>query len=618
MSKRNAAKQRRLQAHQTQINRLTTMLTRLEAESQRLSTLRLILISVGLGASLLAARFASPTIAWSILLIVLMIFGGIVSVHRRLRQGIRRFIIWRTIKREQVARMTVDWDGLQKAASIPNSERTALEVDFDLVGERSLHRLMDTTVSAESSQRLRSWLNAGRADSAEITRRQALIRELAPLHTFRNTLILNARLVNAKNNKWDSRRLQIWLDQSEDAHLQRWLWLAIPLGILNAILFVLAQMGLVGSFWQISLLAYAAANVLAMRSTGQAFGDASYLRDALEELQAVFDQLEGFGYRGKTHLKALCACFVGGSSAESPSNQLRRVVRIVGGMGITMGNPIVAMLLHLLFPWHIFFTVQLNRLKAQLATQLPEWLDTWFELEALSALANFAYLNPHYQFPEQNHSVPYTATALGHPLLLDDSKVANSCTSGDIGSIHLITGSNMAGKSTFLRTVGINLVLAYAGTVVDAADFTFSPARLASCIRVSDSIADGFSYFYAEVRCLKGILDALSAEDQLPLIFFIDEIFRGTNNRERLIGSRSLIREMAGKHGIGLLSTHDLELVQLADEMATIRNYHFREEVVDQKMVFDYLLHEGPSPTTNALHIMKLAGLPVEIPTVMD
>ena len=170
----------------------------------------------------------------------------------------------------------------------------------------------------------------------------------------------------------------------------------------------------------------------------------------------------------------------------------------------------------------------------------------------------------------------------------------------------------MAGKSTFLKTIGINFCLAYAGGPVNASEFRTTPFRLHTCIRISDSITDGFSYFYAEVKCLKSLLEELNTIDGFPLLYLIDEIFRGTNNRERLIGGRSYVRMLVGKSGICFLATHDLELASLADEGSRIHNYHFRDSVQDGMLVFDYKIHPGPSPTTNALKIMRMEGLPVE------
>lgn len=132
-----------------------------------------------------------------------------------------------------------------------------------------------------------------------------------------------------------------------------------------------------------------------------------------------------------------------------------------------------------------------------------------------------------------------------------------------------------------------------------------------AAIKVSDSVTDGYSYFYAEVRRLKALLTHLEQDHEYPLFFLIDEIFKGTNNRERLIGSEAYIHALVGKHCIGAVSTHDIELVGLSEELPEIRNYHFQEEVVNGRMTFDYKLRKGPSPTTNALKIMELEGLPV-------
>ncbi len=160
--------------------------------------------------------------------------------------------------------------------------------------------------------------------------------------------------------------------------------------------------------------------------------------------------------------------------------------------------------------------------------------------------------------------------------------------------------------------LGVNFVLAFAGGPVNASMLRTSLFRIFTCIRVSDSVTDGYSYFYAEVRRLRQLLDALE-ESGLPLFFLIDEIFKGTNNRERLVGSRAYIRALVGRTCLGIISTHDLELVKLADTLPGVKNDHFREEVIDGSMRFDYTLRPGPSPTTNALKIMRMEGLPVDI-----
>ena len=299
-----------------------------------------------------------------------------------------------------------------------------------------------------------------------------------------------------------------------------------------------------------------------------------------------------------------------------PSRHFRQIQRVITAISLRM-NPVLQLILNLFGPWDFYFIKRLQQCKAELVNQLPAWLDAWYELEAAGSLANLAYLNPAYMFPRIVEAATgadqaiFGAQRMGHPLIPDGQKVHNTFSVAAAGQINIITGSNMSGKSTFLRTVGVNLVLAYAGGPVNADQLVTIPFRLVSCIRVSDSVTDGISYFYAEVKCLKGLLRELEATDSHPVLYFIDEIFRGTNNRERLQGSRAYIRALVGQSGVGLIATHDLELIQLADEMPAISNYHFTDEVRDGRMVFDYSIRPGPSPTTNALKIMRLEGLPV-------
>src|SRR5262249_6682174 len=200
--------------------------------------------------------------------------------------------------------------------------------------------------------------------------------------------------------------------------------------------------------------------------------------------------------------------------------------------------------------------------RVAIAAKMPTLLEIWYNLEALASLGNFADLNPEYTFPEfANDETPtFEAKALGHPLLSPAYRVCNDFLYRPPTQIVIITGSNMSGKSTFLRTIGVNLALAYAGGPVNADRLRVSLFRLFTCIRVNDSVTDGYSYFYAEVRRLKELLNLLEAEQSQPVFFLIDEIFKGTNSHERLIGSQSYIKALIGKNGIGVVSTHDLEL----------------------------------------------------------
>ena len=605
-------KERRQQALQRQVERLGRQRDRLEQAGDRASWLRLLTFAAGVSLSGLFFFLGYLRLFGLGLLATIVVFGIAVAYHRRIRLAMERFRIMTAIKEQQIARMGLDWEGLPPSVDRPDRP---LERDFDLVGDYSLTRLFDSAVSAGGSDLLRGWLAEPSTDAALIMARQRLIRELVSLSKFRSRLILNARLTFGAEGRWRPDRLLAWLERRlATGSLRNWLIMLSLLAGLNIIFFLLDLLGLGPPLWQATILLYAFLFLIRWREVGEPFKESSLIRDTLEQLVAVFRLLETFPHPGTPNLQALCRPFL--DSQGRPSAYLTQIKRIVAATGVR-GNPLIWLALNIVAPWDYYFAYRLDQRKEALARQMPAWLDAWFKLEAASSLANLAYVNPSYTFPgivepgEEPLPAVFQARELGHPLIPDEQKVCNTFAVPAVGQINIITGSNMSGKSTFLRTVGVNLVLAYAGGPVNAAELTTIPFRLFSCIRISDSVTDGISYFYAEVKCLKKLLLELEAAEPRPMFYFIDEIFRGTNNRERLQGSRAYVRALVEQAGVGLIATHDLELIQLASEMPAISNYHFTDEVKGGRMVFDYTIRPGPSPTTNALKIMRLEGLPV-------
>ena len=270
-------------------------------------------------------------------------------------------------------------------------------------------------------------------------------------------------------------------------------------------------------------------------------------------------------------------------------------------------------------PWDLFWASRLDHLRKELQGDLPKWLTAIAEIEAAVSLAEFNDLHADTCLPrwlEEDCALTLQAEDLRHPLVPRDRSVGNPILMDSSHACLLITGSNMSGKSTFLRAVGVNILLARAGARAMAETFEVKNCAVRTCLRITDSITDQISSFYAEVQELKAILDqaqeSSAQPDQPVLIYLIDEIFRGTNNRERLQGSRAYIREMLGmKRAFGLIATHDLELAELSRVNSSLKNLHFHETIEGGKMSFDYRIAQGPSPSTNALKVMRLAGLPV-------
>lgn len=582
----------------------------MERGSRRFSVVRMLIFLGTVMLCILAVYGINEAAGWMMIGLGIIAFNIVASYHRRLDRAMARHKIWLQLKTAQRARMQLDWPAIPSPPFAPIENEHPFAGDLDLAGQKSLQHLIDLAISREGSQRLKNWLFAAVPQPELIQRRQTLVRELTPMSRFRDKLLLNFALTTRE--PLQGQKFLAWLHE-ETPRSPRWLLpLFWVLAALNIALFALNSFGVLPRYWLMTLFIYGGLYLMNAERIKEIFEEAIFLDEELNKFGALLLYLEKYPYGKNLHLKNLCQPLL--VAKKRPSAQMKKIKLIVTAIGMRM-NPIVRAILNIVVPWDFYCAHLFDEQKSRLAKDLPVWLDICFELEALAALANFAYLNPEYDFPEivvAGSERIFQAQGLGHPLIPAKQRVSNDFSMCRAGELAMITGSNMSGKSTFLKTLGINLSLAYAGGPVCAGRLQTSLFRLFTCVKVNDSVTDGFSFFYAEVRRLKALLDELQKEHAYPLFFLIDEIFKGTNNRERLIGSRSYIRALAGQNGAGAISTHDLELTTLANTLPNLLNYHFREEVIDGRMVFDYKLHDGPCPTTNAVKIMKLAGLPVK------
>ena len=610
-------KQARLKVFDHQIQRLERKLTQLEALDRRFSWIRLAVLLVGGLVSFISFFFGPPAFGPIVLLISVTAFAFVVYLHRRLDRSLLRFRIAVHLNTGQAARMRLEWEHIPFDLAYSPDTSHPFENDLNLVGERSIHQLLDTATSNGGSLRLRDWLLQPVPDPNQVETRQAVIRELIPLIGFRQHLAINGAVASRDPTKrWQDQKLLNWLRmQVPGKSSHKTLLLLSILATINIILGVLYALQILPAFWVVPFMVYLVVYMARYRDMGDLFDESYEMQKTLDPLRNVLLYLESYPYARHLHLSRICVPFW--HSEKRPSRYLKRIALIASATSLK-NNPFIWAPINALLPWDFFFGYLLNQSRQQLHDLLPAWLDSWYELEALNSLANFAYLNPGYVFPQvfpevdSSEQPVFEARGLGHPLLPDDVKVPNDFRIDALGGVTIISGSNMSGKSTFLRTLGVNLCLAYVGGPVDATALNMIPLRLFTCIQISDSLSNGISYFYAEVQRLKKLLEALEKGDTYPLFFLIDEIFRGTNNRERRIGSRAYVQSLIQGRGVGVISTHDLELVKLADEVPGIRNFHFREDVQAERMVFDYHLRPGPCPTTNALKIMQLEGLPID------
>jgi hypothetical protein len=604
-------------SREPQLERLLRRFAALISAGQRVSSTftrwRLILFVTALICSITLYRMAWFQAGnWSLAVFV-AVFLVVAGYHNRLESRIHRLQLWQRIKQVNLARIRLDWEQIPEKSHGAHP-RHPFAKDLDLLGPHSLLQLLDTTVSSNGRERLADWLLMQPPEARVWAERQTLIRELAPRSRFRDRLILTARLLDEQ--EINGQRLAAVLQhQHHIPHLRLLLSVQTLLALTTAVLGVAALLNWLPGYWMFSFGLYALIYFLTDQGE-ELLEHAVGLHHEVDKFGTVLRYVEQYARRAGTALASTCRPLT--ETAAAPSALIRQVARVLYGISIK-AHPLVHLLCNVVCPWDLFFALRLQHVQRRVQAHLPIWLDRLAEVEAASALATFAYLHPSYVWPtsrttdsRDNGAGPsYTASALGHPLIPAAQRVTNDFVLEGLGRILLVTGSNMSGKSTFLRTVGVNLCLAQAGAPVCATTFAWSWSRLVCCIRIDDSLEAGLSFFYAEVKRLKAILDAAQDGAGPPVLFLIDEIFKGTNNRERLIGSRAYIASLASGHGFGLVTTHDLELTELEKSTPLLANAHFQETVAAGALQFDYRLRPGPCPTTNALRIMELEGLPV-------
>ena len=536
----------------------------------------------------------------------------------RLEARFRRFKALAEINDEGLHRLERDWPAMPlREPPEPPAPTPSFAGDLDLLGHASLQHLLNTASTPAAQQRLTGWLLAP-AEPDEIRERQTAVAELAELVDFRDELTLFGRLSGMSPAGY--RSFLAWAEQ-EPWLLKRpaLIWTSRVLPVLTVGLALLNATGVVRApFW---LLALAVSILFSMRYGKQV----EELIDQVSDRQAVFQPYEGVFTRvaqqpfETERLRRIQRDLA--AEQLNADEQMRRLGRILqfGDLRLSMFFPIIQAFL--LWSFHTLWLLEGWQRTA--GRRVRVWLETLSELEALSALATLAADNPTWAFPEiiemTGDAPALSARNLGHPLLPPAVCVGNDVGIGPVGRFLFVTGSNMSGKSTLLRAIGMNVVLAQAGGPVCADEMRLMPLTLATSIRVQDSLEYGISYFMAELRRLREVVEIAHATGEAgerePL-FLLDEILHGTNTSERQIAARQIIRTLLRYGATGAVSSHDLSLTETPDLTATRDAVHFTETFTrgpdGPAMSFDYRLRPGVATSTNALKLMEMVGLPLD------
>lgn len=594
----------------------------------RLGDVRLAVVIIILLAAYLALGRRAFSPAWLAPPVVL--FVGLLIRHEQVVKRKQRAQRATRFYESGIARLENRWAGTGNTGA-PFAGFNGYAADLDLFGRGSLFELLCTARTRQGEQRLAGWLQATEPLPDVLRARQTAVQELRPRLDLREEIALLGHDVRAAAARATA-------GSDPDAELLSWAgappvvfprWAPPVAGLI-----ALATFG-AALAWTLNVPG-AAPVFGAFVFAGQGFAAVfrKRMRAALRGVERAGTDLGIYARllaRIETEaftaprLVVLQSRLTTGAGAAKASQSIARLDTLIGWLQARQ-NQVFALVAALLL-WELHFAVVIERWRAaHNASVLRAWLETVGEIEALLALAGYAYEHPADPFPEivsaaeTGHAaagVCFEGTALGHPLLPEHAVVRNDLCLDASRRLYLVSGSNMSGKSTFLRTVGVNAVLALAGAPVRATHLKIAPLLLGASLRTQDSLQGGVSRFYAEVLRLRDIVEQAAGageNDGPPLLFLLDEILHGTNSHDRRVGAEAILRALLRRNASGLATTHDLALTAIVDGAAFLPggvNVHFEDQMSEGKMTFDYLLRPGVVEKSNAIALMRAVGLEV-------
>lgn len=549
------------------------------------------------------------------------VFFVLVAWHRAVRERERWHGELASLAAEGLARLERDWGSLPEAAGPPAPEDHPYAADLDLFGPASLGRLLGTPATAPGRGTIRDWLLAP-ASPAVARARQAAVAELASEHEFRERLTARGRLAGEPDPP-ALRRFVRWCES--DPYLAgRPLLVAASwaLPALTAGLAALQAVGVVAEPWwgfgpPLMLLASMMAGAEIERRLEAAAAGAT----RIDRLAEVLETLGGVKGAAAPLAAIRAALSVGPPSGERTGSAPAPAATALRGLGRRLAwaearhGGMLHFFLQVFLVWDVHTLRSLERWRERHGSRVRAWLDALGRGEALCALATLKADHPGWCFADfrAGPEPGFEARGLSHPLLRPDRCVPNDVEVGPAGTFLFVTGSNMSGKSTLLRAIGLGVVLGRAGGPVPATECSMTALRVHTGMRVHDSLVEGVSQYMAELRRVQGVVEAARRPGTDRVLYLLDEPLQGTNEAERRVALRIVIRHLLAAGAVGVVATHDLRLHEADDLGAAARPVHFEGEVREgprgPELSFDYRLRPGPATSTNALELLRAVGL---------
>jgi hypothetical protein len=566
----------------------------------KISNLRLVIFLAGVGIWWFVVRPGYVSSWW--LLCPLVMFGAFVFYHETVRRQMR--LAKRSIQfyERGVARIEDRWEGDGTPGLDFLDSAHPYAQDLDLFGKGSLFELLCTARTRSGEQTLAGWL-CSPAAPGEIQARHEAVTELRPRLDLREQVALLGEDIRAGVHV---EALKTWAAMPSLPGLRLTRIVAGSLAMLNVAALVGAGLGIGSGALLVLVLLNVAFAFWTRRRVQKALTGVDWaLHDLalLGQILACIEQEQFQTPRLITLRKAL------DTEGAPPSRQLAKLRRLVTLLE-SMKNQ-VFVLIGLIVLWDRQVALAIEAWRVTPGAAVAHWLTAVGEFEAFCALAGYAYEHPDDPFPEiATDGTCFVGEAIGHPLIPRRQCVRNDVALGGALRVLIVSGSNMSGKSTLLRTVGTNIVLALAGAPVRAQRLRLSPLAIGATLRIQDSLQRGSSRFYAEITRIRQLMDIIKGD--LPLFFLLDEILHGTNSHDRQVGAEAIVRSLVNRGAMGFVTTHDLALAHIAETLAPrAANVCFEDQLTDGKLTFDYCMRPGVVRKSNALALMRAIGLEV-------
>lgn len=575
-------------------------------EFDRIGYLRLIVMMLAL---YFTYRGVKDGIASKVLFFSLIFYGTFVCLiiyHKKVKNKLKLAEDMIDINNRYLQRISGEWINFEDIGDEFVNKGHRYASDLDIVGKESLFQLINITNTWYGREYLANTLLEPNYDRNEILLRQEAIEELFGDLDFCEEIEYIGR--SNKSGLENPKRLLNYVRDKDvliKSKLAKKILYLMPIFTIPiSLIIIIFNLNKISLLIYFLLIAQTSIWVISTLKVNQVLENINYFRGSMEEYLNILTLIEKKDFKSKKLIDIKKSLFENNGSAIKA---IRKLSNISEKINIRQSNGLIYIALNVLLLWDYQCVFSLEEWKAENREKIEGWLSDIGVMEELMSLAVLMHIDNNISFPVINTGRnKIEAEELGHPLINRDVRVNNDLNMQE--NIFIITGSNMSGKTTFLRTIGINLVLAYIGAPVFSKKMDCSLLDIYTSMRITDDLKNGISTFYGELIRIKEIIEG--AKSNKNMIFLIDEIFRGTNSKDRITGADAVIKNLSKAGVMGALTTHDLELCSLS-EQKEIKNYHFSEYYKENKIYFDYKLKAGKSNTTNAKYLMRIVGIEI-------